>query len=177
MAEPPNNSPPAGGSDDEDSFFPLPPKKWIEALRNYLRDQRDLNILLDNDFESTDAQLGDAWGAALMDWNATPPDVGQVSFANFPMGGRYALRLKAACEALKSASIFHARNELNYQDGNTAYSINDKWKNFMQLIDRWEQEYSQLKLSIKTQINMEQAWGGAPSEMSRGYNSSSGESF
>ena len=167
MSETPNQNRSGDvGQRDQQSFWPHPPQIWVDGLRNFLRDLPELNILLDGMFESTDEQLADAWGRALVDWNNTEPVIQAVTFRAHP--AKYTLFQKAIAEALKSISVFHARNELSYSDGGVQYNINDKHRNFQPIIDRYEQQYEQQKVMIKSHINMDAAWGHVHTDFNRG---------
>ncbi len=173
MSEAPNKSnQPDLGAAEKFSFFPEPPQRWIDGLRDYLRDLPELNILLEGNFESTDEQLGQAWGRALGDWNRTEPIITDASFQNHP--SKILLFQKAIAEALKSISIFHARNNLQYTDAGNSYSINDKHREFQPLIDRYENAYELAKVNVKAHINMDAAWGHVHTDFNRGANFLSG---
>jgi len=158
-SERPNNF---DSPETEDSFYPKPPKDWVEVLKLYLRDIAENNILLNQEAESRPEMLELAWGIALMDWNESSPRLRSVGFHDHPF--RTGLLYKAAIETIRSVSIAMMRNELDYQDGDERYAINSQYRAMMQWANQLDEEYKQGKQRIKTELNSSLAWGGCSSE-------------
>ena len=146
----------------DESFYPKPPKHWVDVLRTYLRDFAPKNILRNQDFESTPEQLELAWGLALMHWNQTPPTFIPVGFLTHPK--RLLLLYKAAIEVVRMVSMELMRNELDYTDGDERYNINSQYRAMLEWSTRLDTEYKDLLLKSKTEINSSAGWGGSTSE-------------
>ena len=154
-----------GTRDNRGSFWPTPPYEWVEALRGYLRDYAEDNDLLDFSQEHSDKNLREAWGKALVDWNASPPLIPSVDFAAHP--ARFLLLLKACVEALRSVSFKLMRNELSFNAGSVTYDIRTQWQRYERAISAMTDEYEQKKAAVKVAINMGRAFGDSYSEFSR----------
>lgn len=154
---------PDGGFDrQEPSFYPVPPKSWVKALRMFLRDRPECNILYDNDYEHKDEDLEAAWGLALLTWIESPPRITPVGYLAHP--ARATLLLLAAYFAIQSVNLKLMRNELTYQDGDQSFSLNHQYK----AMTAWAQEQRERALSemklIKGEENAQQVFGGSNSE-------------
>lgn len=144
------------------SFYPVPPEYFVTALRNYLRDFRNRNLMFNLDYAHTPEQLREAWGRALLDFNETPPRFTRVfTFSNAP---RYILLKKAASEALFSLVNYMQLNETAYQDGDQSFQINAQWKSLIQEANRLNEEYKQERMRIKAEMNANLVFWGSHSE-------------
>ena len=152
----------------DESFYPTPPKHWVDVLRMYLRDFAPKNLLRNQEFESTPEQLELAWGIALMHWNQTPPTFVPVGFLNHPK--RLFLLYKAAIEVVRMVSFELMRNELDYTDGDERYNINSQYRAMLEWSNRLDVEYKELLTRAKTEINSSAAWGGSASEFGLHHN-------
>ena len=146
----------------EPSFYPVPPKSWVKALRMFLRDHPECNILYDNDYEHKDEDLETAWGLALLNWIESPPRLAPVGYLGHPARGT--LLALAAYYAVISVNLKLMRNELAYQDGDQSFSLNHQYK----AMTSWAQELKERALNdmkmIKGEENAQQVFGGTNSE-------------
>ncbi len=148
----------------EDMFPEKPPKNWLETLRLYLRDIAEKNILLNQDEESDAKQLELAFAIALNDWNSSSPRLTTVTYHTHPW--RTGLLYRAAIEVIRSVSICMMRNELDYQDGDETYQINNQYRSMLAWSNELLTEYNAGKQRVKTELNSSNAWGGSASEYS-----------
>lgn len=177
MASPNSNrsnttGPDTGFDRQEPSFYPVPPKSWVNALRMFLRDNPECNILYDLDYEHKDADLETAWGLALLNWVETPPRLAPVNFINHPARG--VLLLWAAYYAITSVNLKLMRNELQYSDGDQSFSLNHQYKAMMQWGEGLRQRAETETKLIKGEINVQQAFGGSNSEFGHYFRELSG---
>lgn len=147
------------------SFWPTPPDEWVFALRDHMRDFARSNDLLDFHEESTDKQLRDAWGKALVDWNTTPPLIPAVTFLAHPARGL--LITRAAIEVMQSVSFDRMRNELEFNAGNVTYNTRNQWQKYERKISSLSEEYENKKSAIKVSINIGRGFGESFSEFAR----------
>jgi len=146
----------------EPSFYPVPPKSWVKALRRFLRDRPECNILYDNDYEHKDEDLEDAWGLALLTWIESPPRIAPVKFADHPARGT--LLIIAAYYAIQSVAMKLMRNELAYQDGDQSFSLNHQYKSMVGWAEGLHQRALQEMKLIKGEENAQAVFGGSNSE-------------
>lgn len=178
MASPNSNrsnikQPDTGFDRQEPSFYPVPPKSWTKALRMFLRDRAECNILYDLDYEHSDDDLEAAWGLALLLWVESPPRIAPVMFLDHPARGT--LLLIAAYYAIQSVSMKLMRNELAYQDGDQSFSLNHQYKAMMQWAEGIRQRAeSEMKL-IKGEENAQAVFGGSNSEFGHFFRELSGD--
>lgn len=132
-------------------------KRAIESLRRMIRDKKQLNRLLLGNFESDDAELAQCLISSLIDWNTTPPHIGNVDLANHP--NKYLLLQGAALEALKQAGIWHSREHMPSSDGGTSGDDHAKAGEYSGWIDRLSADYEKKKVDIKVAMNISQALG------------------
>lgn len=157
----------------EPAFFPVPPKSWSRALRMFLRDRPECNILLDGDYEHSDEEIEAAWGFALLAWIESPPRLPPVSFLDHPARGT--LLAIAAYYAIISVNLKLMRNELQYQDGDQSFSLNHQYKAMTQWAESIRQRALQEMKLIKGEENMNLAFGGSNSEFGHFFRELSGD--
>lgn len=129
-----------------------------DQVRMFLRDRADKNILLD-DVQFTDNELNLATEMAVSAFNCVTPQT-RFTPSSFPEHARYLLLIGTARFLLMSESFMQARNQATYQDGDIApIGIDDKAALYSQLANGLKQEWDELVRGIKTQNNMESAYG------------------
>lgn len=157
----------------EPSFYPVPPQSWVQALRMFLRDRPECNILYNNDYEHSQDDLETAWGIALLTWIESPPRITPVGFQAHPARGT--LLLLAAYYAITSVNLKLMRNELAYQDGDQSFSLNHQYK----AMTAWANEQKERALTemklIKGEENAQQVFGGSNSEFGRFFGTFGGQ--
>jgi hypothetical protein len=134
------------------------------SLRNLLRDKRELNRLLGGQYETSPEELQQCLISALIDWNMTPPLIGQTTLRNHP--NKFLLLQKAAIEALTSAGVWHSREHLPSSDGGTSGDDHAKAGEYSGWVERWAADYERKKSDLKTSLNISMALNdmGMPSE-------------
>ena len=128
----------------------------IEILRDFIRDQPELNTLI-GEKETEDTGLTTAIEDAIDDWNNTPPFT-TVTVDNFPY--KSLLKIGATVFVLKSAGIMMSRNHLTYNDGGISIEKDEKTQLYQSWLDRFEPEWERKKAGFKLAKNLENCWGG-----------------
>jgi len=135
--------------------------QFREFVRLYIRDREPYNTLLDGK-ETGDQLVELCIALAIDEFNTTPPLIGTYTFQSFPSS--WLLLYGTVVEILTSAGILQSRNQLNYSDGGITVSVSDKAPLYQSWINRMSGMYEMRKKAIKTQLNLDQAWGGVQSE-------------
>lgn len=140
-----------------------------KSVRNFLRDKRELNRLLNGEFETTDEELKQAIMSALMDWNTSPPVIGNVTLVNHP--AKQLLVQMAAVYAIQGSALWHSREHMPSSDGGTSADDHAKASEYATWLDRLTVDYEKKKGDIKVAQNISQALGGMgmPSEYASYY--------
>lgn len=133
-------------------------RRAVISLRHMIRDKPQLNRLLLGNVESDDAELRQCIVMALIDWNQTPPILGQVDLSNHP--NKFLLLQAAAIQALISAGIWHSREHMPSSDGGTSGDDHAKAAEYGSWIERYQADYERKKADLKTSINITQALTG-----------------
>lgn len=129
-----------------------------DQVRMFLRDKADKNILLD-DVQFTDDELNLAMEMCVSAFNAVTPQ-SRFTPSSFPDHLRYVLLIGTARFLLMSESFVQVRNQATYQDGDIApIGIDDKAALYSQMAQSLKAEWDELVRGIKTQNNMESAYG------------------
>ena len=129
-----------------------------DQIRMFLRDRADKNILLD-DVQFTDEELNLATEMAVSAYNAVTPQT-MLTPATFPTHLRYLLLIGTARFLLMSESFLQARNQATVQDGDISpIGIDDKAALYSQMAQQLKGEWDELVRGVKTQNNMESAYG------------------
>jgi hypothetical protein len=129
-----------------------------DQIRLFLRDRAENNILLD-DVQFTDTELNTAMEMTVSSYNAVTPQT-NLTPQNFPTHLRYVLLIGTARYLLMTESFMQARNQATVQDGDIApIGISDKASLYAQLSKDLKAEWDELVRGIKTQNNMESAYG------------------
>jgi len=129
-----------------------------DQVRMFLRDRADRNILLD-EVQFTDDELNLATEMCVSAFNAVTPQ-SRFSPSSFPEHLRYVLLIGTARFLLMSESFVQVRNQATYQDGDIApIGIDDKASLYSQMAQGLKAEWDELVRGIKTQNNMESAYG------------------
>lgn len=114
------------------------------------------NILLDN-VEFSDADVERAIVFTVAKYNAITP-MSNISEAGL---NKYVLLNGVVCFLLKSEAIRQLRNQATAQQGDVSpIGIDDKTQLYQQLSQLFCAEFDTMARAIKTQLNMESAFGG-----------------
>jgi len=128
----------------------------VNRLREFIRDKKELNRLLQNDYENDPSQLQLALDMAVDDFNTTPPSIGGCSLESFPSD--YLLIIGATISLLESAGVLQSRNRLNYADGGLAISVSDKAEEYSNWLKMFINDYENKKIRYKQSQNLESCW-------------------
>lgn len=127
-------------------------------VRLYAKDDALLNKLLRGEYQSSDELVELAMRLAVGDFNVVPP-LSQYSRENFPsdtvlMYGT----LHHLCNAEAERQL---RNNVNFNAQGLSAGIDDKFEQYNRLALYYKQLFDSGISAMKTQQNLEQAWGGS----------------
>lgn len=127
-------------------------RNLVAIVRAKLRDYPQLNRLTAGS-EHSDRQIALALVEALADWNATPPLLDDVTFADHP--SIPLLIDRAIVSLLYSLGLLQTRNQLRYSDGQgQQVSVSDKGDSYRAWAAMFEQSYENKKQRIKIAQNL-----------------------
>jgi len=129
-----------------------------EDVRLFLSDDPEANLLI-GDYEFTPKQISKAQELAVAKWNETPPSIPHATFTVEQFPYHYNLMKQVVANLFAMAAHGYTRNKLNYNI--TGGSVNDQARDgdYLQLSQKYSQEFSQWVSSKKAEINMAQMWG------------------
>lgn len=124
----------------------------------FLRDRADNNILLD-EVQFTDKEVNFALEMAVSAFNGITPQT-NLTPMSFPRHLRYLLLVGTARFLLMTESFLQARNQATVQDGDVSpIGIDDKAALYSQLAKNLKDEWDEQARGVKTQNNMQSAFG------------------
>jgi hypothetical protein len=127
-----------------------------EDIRTYLKDDHELNILLEGEIQSPDALIALASKLAVSDFNAISP-VSSYSVENFPND---ATLLYGVLHHLSTGEAERQlRNNVNFSSQGTQVSIDDKYQAYQGLSQYYKSLFDQRAKELKHHINVASAWG------------------
>lgn len=128
----------------------------VDNLRIFLRDKAENNILLDG-VQFTQDDVNQAIEFAVDGFNTITP-ISSYTASNMP--SRYILLLGTAKYLMQSEAFIQIRNQATFQDGDIqSVGVSDKMTAYLQLVQSIKAEYDELSRSLKTQLNLENAYG------------------
>jgi hypothetical protein len=128
----------------------------VDQIRMFLRDKAENNILIDG-VQFTQEEVNFSVEMATEAFNAITP---QSTYLPSSFPNKYLLLLGCARFLMMSESFLQVRNQATYQDGDIApIGIDDKMAAYSQLAQLLKAEWDELSRGIKTQNNMESAYG------------------
>ena len=139
-------------------------KQLQMGVRLALADHPEANELVDG------VNVGDdlyemSLRMALMDWNGSPPILGDVTFETHPREDL--LYKKMAVDLLRTEVIGRIRNSVDVSDGGASVNNTAKAQMLMGVAEGFERLYEAKKREYKIAINLRGGYGGLPSEYSR----------
>lgn len=141
------------------------PKALVQELRAILRDYPELNYIYEDE-ESVDSQLARALYEGMEDFNNVPPILTQeFDFTNIPRRWVRIVLDLAVIRVLMEVSIWMARNEFQYQTGNTSVSLYNQWRSYQALMPQLKAQAEQTAQSLKYNYNVNRAWGANLTEL------------
>lgn len=133
-----------------------------DQVRRFMRDFPDKNILLD-DVEFNQDDVNQGVEMVTSKYNAVTPQTFLTPAAWAPHL-QYVLLLGVAAYLIKSGAFLQLRNQATYQDGDIApIGIDDKYPLYLQFAQFLQGEWDEMVRAIKTQNNLESAYGSLSS--------------
>lgn len=134
-----------------------------DEVRSYMKDDEDLNILMEGELQSGDELINLATRLAVEDFNAQAP-VTEYNEDNFP--NATILLYGVLHHLTNSEAERQLRNQVNYNAQGLQAGIDDKHQVYNQLAQYYKQMFEQKMMEYKRYLNMEDAWGQIPSPYS-----------
>lgn len=130
----------------------------VADVRLYAKDDALLNKLLKGEYQSSDELVELAMKLAVNDFNVVPP-LSCYSREDFPSDTvlMYGI-LHHLCNAEAERQL---RNNVNYNAQGLNAGIDDKFEQYNRLALYYKQLFDAGISAMKTQQNMEKAWGGS----------------
>lgn len=141
------------------------PKPLVRELRAKLRDYPEVNYLYQTE-ESSDQDFARILYEALEDLNLMGPVFDTAwTFTDIPARAIRLVLDFAVCRALNEVAIWMARNEFQYQSGNTSIKLFDRWRSYMQIQPMLKAQADSNAKAFKVATNVNLAWGSNLTEM------------
>jgi hypothetical protein len=110
------------------------PTIWVNKIRSFMRDNPDVNELIEG-VEHSDDQIAEAIVDAADEFNMLTPngaplDINMSSLHTINRTLRRMIFKLSICNLLESVSIAMQRNEVSTPSGNIVENLNDKWRNY-----------------------------------------------
>lgn len=135
------------------------PTALVRELRQKLRDFPERNYLHEDE-ESDDQQLARALHEALESYNLIPPILDdEVNFTTIPTRAVRLIVDLAVPIIISEVMIWMARNEFQYQAGNTSVRLYDKWRAYQTISAQLEAKAERMIARWKYKLNIDNAWG------------------
>jgi len=136
----------------------------VRDVQEFLQDHPQLNVLIrKNEFGPALIKIAvrlmvDSFNRANWRSNFTP--------ATFP-DNTFDIQLYGTISHLmSSAAALQTRNHLPYSSGGTSIAQFAKSGEYTALMNQFSQMFKESAMALKYQMNLEQGWGGVPSEYS-----------
>lgn len=141
------------------------PKALVQELRAMLRDYPEINYIYEDE-ESIDSQIARLLYTGLEDFNNVPPILGtEFTFENLPKRWVRSVLDLALVRVLMEVSIWMARNEFQYQTGNTSVSLYNQWRSYQMLMPALKGQAEQSAQGLKYKANVDACWGASLTEL------------
>ena len=128
----------------------------IDDVRLYVKDNADMNILLEGALQSSDDLITFAIKLALSDLNAYPP----VTDYNSDTCPNDFLLLMGICFHLSNSEAERQlRNQITMNAQGVTTGIDDKYEQYNRLAMFYRSQFQEKVREYKTFLNMQQAWG------------------
>jgi len=145
------------------------PRALVTELRAILRDYPEINYIYEDE-ESIDSQLARSLYSGMEDFNNVPPILStEFSFENIPKRWVRPVLDLAVIRVLTEVSIWMARNEFQYQTGNTSVSLYNQWRSYQALVPQLQAKVDRTVQGLKYDYNVKQAWGANLTELFEGW--------
>lgn len=136
----------------------------VRDVQEFLQDHPQLNVLIrKNEFGPALIKIAirmmvDHFNQ--INWRST------FTAASFPENTFNIQMYGTVFHLMNSASALQTRNHLPYSSGGTSIAQFAKSGEYQALAQKFGDEFRNAALALKYQMNLEQGWGGAPSEYS-----------
>jgi hypothetical protein len=130
----------------------------VADVRLYAKDDAAMNVLLEGNYQSSDELIQLAMKLAVNDFNVVPP-ISQYAVDNFPSDT--VLLYGVMHHLANSEAERQLRNNVTYNAQGLNAGIDDKFPQYNQLSQYYKGLFEAKIRELKTQQNLEQAWGGS----------------
>ncbi len=130
----------------------------VADVRLYAKDDAALNVLLEGRFQSEDSLIELAMKLAVNDFNVVPP-ISSYAIKTFPSDT--VLMYGTLHHLANGEAERQLRNNVTYNAQGLNAGIDDKFQHYNQLALYYKQLFEAKIKELKTQQNLEQAWGGS----------------
>lgn len=130
----------------------------IEEIREHLQDFSEKNFLLDEP-EFTDKQISIGFKDAVDTFNTTPPI--HITFSGgFANPILKSMMLEGTLARIyRGKALEQLRNQLDFQDGGAAGSIDNKGQFYQQIAEQFSQNFQRRVAEWKKFVNINQGFG------------------
>ena len=130
----------------------------LEEIREHLQDRPERNYLLDDEeFSLKEIEIGVK--AAISGFNSMPPTHIRVDLKN-PSDSLKDIMLEGILSRMyRGKSLQHFRNQLNFQDGGAAGSIDDKGQFYQQVASQMWSDFERRSKEYKIYTNLDSGYG------------------
>lgn len=132
----------------------------VQKVRDYAKDKYDLNILLNENQQSSDALIELAMEFAISMFNMLQP-ITQYTEKDFP--DDYVLLLGTLHHLCNTEAERQLRNQATYNAQGLNAGIDDKTQLYQQLAITYLQQFTHAGQGLKQYNNVDAAWGGSDS--------------
>jgi len=133
----------------------------VELIRQHLQDFPDKNFLLDED-EFSDKEIEVGLRLAQEGYNSIPPL--HIVFNGRANNLNDVILEGTLSRMYRGKAYQHARNELNFQDGTAAGSIDNKFQYYQSMAASMWQDFERRAQQVKKYLNISEGFGSIGSE-------------
>ena len=137
----------------------------VDEIRVHIQDFPEKNFLLDEE-EFSDEQLEMGIRAAISGFNSIPPVHLQINTRNMTQALKDIMLEGVLAHVYRGKSLQHFRNQLNFQDGGAAGSIDDKGQFYQGLASQMQSNFENRVANFKRFQNMDDGFGELSSDYS-----------
>lgn len=134
----------------------------VVEVSEFIRDQAENNHLIDGtEFNPTVINL--AISLAISEFNSMPP-LGSFDVFTFP--SKAILMSGTLYKMFAGQAALLARNHMSYSDGGLQIPVEERYQLYQSLSEMYHQDFIVSGRALKTQLNIEDGWGGVRSDYS-----------
>lgn len=135
----------------------------IEEIREHLQDYSGKNFLLDEE-EFTDREIEIGFRDAVDSFNTFPPVHIRYTGGTSNSSLKSILLQGTLARIFRGKSLSQLRNQLDFQDGGAAGSIDNKGQYYSQIAENFSQDFERRASQYKRFINLNQGFGSLGSD-------------